>query len=115
MADPEKAGQVVLNLLSNAVKFTGEGGRVRVEVEPDGSWIVTRVCDTGPGIAADKLEAIFEPFVQVGRTKSAPGEGTGLGLAISRDLARLMDGDLTAESPAGGGTIFTFRLPASTG
>jgi PAS domain S-box-containing protein len=115
LADPEKAGQVVLNLLSNAVKFTGEGGRVRVEVEAHGSSIVTRISDNGPGIAADKHEAIFEPFVQVGRTTSAPAEGTGLGLSISRDLARLMGGDLTVQSPASGGTIFTFRLPASTG
>jgi signal transduction histidine kinase len=105
---------VLLNLLSNAVKFTPPGGRVTVALEDaaaaDGT-IALHVTDTGVGIAADKLEAIFAPFVQVGRTLSSPGEGTGLGLAISRDLARGMGGDLTAASEEGTGSTFTLRLP----
>jgi signal transduction histidine kinase len=72
---------------------------------------VLRVSDTGIGIERDKLEAIFEPFVQIGRSLSSPGEGTGLGLAISRDLARGMSGDLTAESQPGVGSTFTLTLP----
>ena len=71
------------------------------------------VRDTGTGIASDKLAAIFEPFVQVGRTFSNPREGTGLGLAISRDLARGMGGDLTVESVPGEGSTFTLSMPAA--
>jgi signal transduction histidine kinase len=72
-----------------------------------------RVADTGVGIPADKLEAIFEPFVQVGRSLSSPSEGTGLGLAISRDLARGMGGDITVTSTLGVGSTFTLALPAA--
>jgi signal transduction histidine kinase len=71
------------------------------------------VTDTGIGIPSDKLGAIFEPFVQVGRSLTRPTEGTGLGLAISRDLARAMGGDLTAESAIGEGAIFTLTLPGN--
>jgi hypothetical protein len=68
-----------------------------------------RVADTGIGVPADKLEAIFEPFVQVGRSLNSPGEGTRLGLAISRDLARGMRGDITVASTLGAGSTFTSR------
>lgn len=113
MADGEKASQVIVNLLSNAVKFTPTGGRIHVEVERVGDEVLTRVSDSGPGIPEDKLDAIFEPFVQVGRSKASSHEGTGLGLAISRDLARLMHGDLTVRCGSDG-TTFTFCLPAAS-
>ena len=71
------------------------------------------VRDTGIGIPADKLEAIFDPFVQVRSDLTRPHEGTGLGLAISRDLARGMGGDLLVESTVGGGSTFTLRIPFS--
>ena len=74
-----------------------------------------RVLDTGSGIPADKLETIFEPFVQVNRTLSSPDIGVGLGLAISRELARGMGGDLTVSSTPGVGTTFTLTLPAAAG
>ena len=114
LADRDKLQQVLLNLLSNAVKFTPAGGRVTVELldEPnERGMAVVRLADTGRGIPEDKLEAIFEPFVQVGRSLSSPVEGTGLGLAISRDLARGMGGDLRAESQPGIGSTFTLTLP----
>ncbi|HVE80372.1 MAG TPA: ATP-binding protein [Gemmatimonadaceae bacterium] len=112
-ADPEKMQQVLLNLLSNAMKFTGRGGRVEVTCETAGGHVLIRVCDTGVGIPAEKLESVFEPFVQVGRALNNPTEGTGLGLAISRDLARGMGGDIRVESEPGRGSTFTFALPAA--
>jgi len=111
MADRLKVEQVVLNLLSNAVKFTPSKGRVMTTCGlSEGSVFVT-VSDNGPGIPADKLGEIFEPFVQLGRSLSAIREGTGLGLAISRDLARAMNGDVTVESELGTGSMFTLTLP----
>jgi signal transduction histidine kinase len=109
--DPEKLRQVVLNLLSNAAKFTPAGGRVTLESEALTDVVAIRVRDTGRGIPADQLERIFEPFVQVDRSLTREHDGTGLGLAISRDLARGMGGDLTAESAAGTGSVFTLTLP----
>jgi PAS domain S-box-containing protein len=112
-ADEDKVRQVVLNLLSNALKFTPPGGRVTVWCEPgdDGRHAAIHVRDTGIGIAAEQLGQVFDPFVQVGRSLSAPTEGAGLGLAISRDLARAMGGELTAASVAGEGSTFTLVLP----
>ena len=106
--------QIVLNLFSNAVKFTPDGGRVTVgcgSAAPEAAgWVVVTVGDTGPGIPADKLRAIFEPFVQLGRSLTSGHEGTGLGLAISRDLARAMGGEVTVESTPGAGATFTLPL-----
>jgi PAS domain S-box-containing protein len=112
MGDRVKIEQIVLNLLSNALKFTPRGGRVTVASTRSGEKAIVTVSDTGPGIPPDKLEDIFEPFVQLGRSFSSGHEGAGLGLAISRDLARAMKGDLTAESTLGEGSVFTLTLPA---
>ncbi len=110
-ADEEKLRQVVLNLLSNSVKFTAPGGQIVLESEADAECVRVRVRDTGRGIPAEKLEAIFNPFMQVDKSLTRRTEGTGLGLAISRDLARAMGGDLTAESTLGAGSTFTVTLP----
>ena len=110
-ADPEKLRQVLVNLLSNAVKFTDRGGRIEMACEATADHVALRVRDTGMGIPADKLEAVFEPFVQVDQRLTRPYEGTGLGLAISRDLARGMGGDIVAESRPGVGSTFTLSLP----
>ena len=110
-ADRTKVEQVLLNLLSNAIKFTPAGGRVSVSCEPDGDRVRIAVTDTGIGIPSEKQEAIFEPFVQVGRSLSNPGDGTGLGLAISRDLARAMGGSLEVRSDRDAGSTFTLTLP----
>ena len=111
LADIRKSEQILLNLLSNAVKFTEPGGSVRVGCEMTETQIALTVTDTGRGIPADKLEAIFEPFVQVGRNLTSSQEGTGLGLAISRDLARAMGGDVTVTSVFGSGSTFAVVLP----
>jgi signal transduction histidine kinase len=111
-ADPEKLQQILLNLLTNAVKFTERGGVVRIDVEPAGPLVRLHVSDTGVGIPTEKLERIFEPFVQVDPNYTREHEGVGLGLAISRDLARGMGGDLTVESTEGAGSRFTLTLAA---
>ena len=72
---------------------------------------ILEVTDTGQGIPADRLESIFEPFMQVTAILAQRQGGVGLGLAISRDLARAMDGDLTVESSVGAGARFTLSLP----
>jgi signal transduction histidine kinase len=109
-ADPEKLQQILLNLLSNAIKFTRTGGRVEISCEAEEREVAIHVADTGRGIPADKLQAVFEPFVQVDARLTRTEEGAGLGLAISRDLARGMGGDLTVESEPGVGSSFRLTL-----
>ena len=110
-ADHETLQQVMINLASNAVKFTDAGGRITLAAEARGDFVRLQVRDTGRGIPPDKLEAIFEPFVQVESGLTRTVQGSGLGLAIARDLARGMGGDLTVESHAGDGSTFTATLP----
>jgi signal transduction histidine kinase len=109
--DPDRLQQILLNLLSNAIKFTPVGGKVTVKCGPRGRRMEVKVIDTGVGIPADKLDKIFEPFVQLGRGQTAGAVGTGLGLSISRDLARAMDAELTVESSLDSGSTFTLSLP----
>jgi PAS domain S-box-containing protein len=109
-ADREKLRQILVNLVTNAIKFTDAGGRVGVECEEHATDVHFIVHDTGRGIASDKLESIFEPFVQVNQQLTRAHEGVGLGLAISRDLAREMGGELTAQSTPGVGSRFTLVL-----
>ena len=110
-ADRSKVEQILINLLSNAIKFTESGGRVTVECSLREDAVAINVSDTGVGIPSDKLEVVFDPFVQVGRNLTGRQEGTGLGLAISRDLARAMRGDLVVSSEVGQGSTFTLTLP----
>jgi hypothetical protein len=112
-ADRTKVAQILLNLLSNAAKFTPPGGRVTIECAAANGRVTLTVADTGPGVPPEQRAAIFEPFVQLGRSLTSGHEGSGLGLAISRDLARAMHGDLTLEDSAGGGATFTLSLPRS--
>ena len=115
-ADERKLRQVLINLLNNAVKFT-EAGQVLLHIDAtlhDGQKCALHfeVRDTGPGIDAQELETIFEPFQQAGQDDRI-NEGTGLGLSISRQFVRLMGGDLRAGSagPNGHGSIFQFDIP----
>lgn len=108
--DPDRLRQIVLNLLTNALKFTPRDGRIDLLCGCDRDNVHIAVRDTGSGIPANKLDAIFEPFVQL----SSPSEsrnGIGLGLALSRTLARSMGGDIEVESVLGAGSTFTIRLP----
>lgn len=110
-ADRDKVHQIVLNLISNAVKFTDRDGEVEVAWWAEDSRIRIRVTDTGSGIPSDRLESVFEPFVQVDSSRRRPAGGTGLGLSISRDFARGMGGQLLVESKLGKGSAFTLVLP----
>jgi PAS domain S-box-containing protein len=112
-ADADKLRQILVNLLSNAIKFTNAGGRIHLECTEEPTHMAFRVQDSGIGIPPEKIDAIFEPFVQVRSGLTRTAEGTGLGLAISRDLARAMGGELVAESVPGSGSTFTLRLPKS--
>jgi len=110
-ADPEKVTQILVNLLSNAIKFTPTGGHISAECAAVDDAVTLTVSDTGLGILTEKLETIFEPFVQLKEGVADREGGIGLGLSISRDLARAMKGDLTVQSTEGKGTRFTLSLP----
>jgi PAS domain S-box-containing protein len=102
-ADRGKLEQILINLLSNSVKYTDDGGWIDVSYANVDGRVQIRVTDTGIGIPSDKLGAIFEPFVQVGRSLTRPTEGTGLGLAIAATGSR--DGGDDGESAIGEGAI----------
>ena len=112
-ADKSKVEQIVLNLVSNAVKFTLDGSVTLSCDWEDAHRVAITVRDTGVGISSDELDKIFEPFIQVGQSRTNSREGTGLGLAISRDLARAMGGEITVQSATGSGSAFTLVLPRS--
>jgi len=127
--DEQRVRQILTNLLANAVKFTAStdehDGRITISagtatrppadtlLPGEGPWIYVRVEDTGRGIPADQLRAVFEPFVQGDMSLTREHGGTGLGLAISRRLAHLMGGDLTVRSEVGVGSTFFLWLPAA--
>jgi signal transduction histidine kinase/CheY-like chemotaxis protein/HPt (histidine-containing phosphotransfer) domain-containing protein len=112
VGDPGRIRQILTNLVANAVKFT-DHGHVLVRVEPGRTTDRVRIGveDTGIGIDPDKLEHIFEKFAQADSSTTRRYGGTGLGLAISRRLARLMGGELWAESRPGAGSTFWLDLP----
>jgi signal transduction histidine kinase len=110
-ADPEALRQALLNLLGNAIKFTPEGGKIDVACDVSQTHVRLHVCDSGVGITRDRLDVIFEPFVQGERALSKPTEGVGLGLAITRDLVKGMGGTIRVASEPGRGSTFTVVLP----
>jgi signal transduction histidine kinase len=107
--DERRIRQVVFNLLSNAVKFTPPGGSVDVASARLDGEVRVSVADTGPGIAPEDQERIFEEFQQTGL--GVQREGTGLGLALSKRLVELHGGRIWVESDFGQGSTFTFALP----
>lgn len=114
--DPVRIHQCLMNLISNAIKFT-ESGHVRLlavmEERHGKPWVRFEVEDTGIGIAADRLEQIFEAFTQSDSSTTRRFGGTGLGLTISRRLAEMMGGNLFARSEPGKGSVFTLVIPAN--
>jgi signal transduction histidine kinase/HPt (histidine-containing phosphotransfer) domain-containing protein len=117
MGDENRVRQVIINLLSNAVKFTATGEvvitarRVGAAGQAGSQSVEFSVRDTGIGIPAEKLEKLFQPFVQAGSSTEREYGGTGLGLAISKGLVELMGGRMLAESVPGQGSTFSFILP----
>ncbi len=114
LGDPTRVRQLLHKLIGNAVKFTEAGG-VAVTIDGTGEELVFEVADSGPGIAADQLERIFDRFSQDDPSAARRHGGVGLGLAIARGLARAMGGEVTVRSAPGAGAVFTarLRLPAT--
>jgi CheY-like chemotaxis protein len=104
---------MVRNLVSNAVKYTTSGG-VRVECERQGNEVVLTVEDTGPGIAREDQERIFDEFVQIGNPQRLRDRGVGLGLAIVRHISILLGHPVSVDSEPGRGTRMTIRMPAAS-
>jgi signal transduction histidine kinase len=113
VTDPAKVRQILLNLLNNACKFTDDGV-VSLVIDNTFDDVFFHVSDTGPGIAAEHLELIFEPFTQVDQSTTRVKGGAGLGLPVSRRLAHLLGGELSVQSTVGKGSTFTLRLPIRT-
>jgi signal transduction histidine kinase len=111
-ADRTRLRQVMINLINNSIKFT-EQGKISINVKREDKDILISVADTGVGIPASELEAIFQEFTQVDDSTTRKAGGTGLGLPISRRLIKLHGGSLWAESTGipGEGSVFYVRLP----
>ncbi|MEE4639056.1 MAG: ATP-binding protein [Wenzhouxiangella sp.] len=110
--DAGRLAQILGNLLSNAVKFTADGAvEVTAEVAADGQLLFS-VSDTGPGIAPDQIERLFQPFSQLDSSMTRVHSGSGLGLAICRRLTEGMGGQLTVRPRRGPGSCFELCLPA---
>jgi hypothetical protein len=114
IGDPTRLRQILFNLTSNAIKFTDQGS-VRVFVAPDkakgDNFIKIDVSDTGIGISGEAQARLFERFSQADSSISRTHGGTGLGLAICRELAKLMNGDISVKSTAGEGSVFSLSVP----
>lgn len=109
--DPDRVRQVMINLIGNAVKFTPSGS-ITLEASYDGARLSIRICDTGPGIAPEKLDRLFKRFSQVDASSTRVHGGTGLGLVICKALVEGMKGEIGVESRLGEGAVFWFELPA---
>ena len=112
--DPDIISQILSNLLGNAIKFTPENGKVEITIDIDETkeLFTLLVTDSGKGIPKDKIQYVFDRFYQV-ENHANSGGGTGLGLALSKELAMLIDGDITVESQPGKGSTFTLQLPVT--
>ena len=110
--DSARLVQLFGNLIGNASKFTPEGGRIDVVARVDGSSVVTSVKDSGIGLAADQLDAIFEPFAQLENPIGRSDTGLGIGLALAKQLVAMHGGNIEARSAGlGHGSEFVVRLP----
>jgi PAS domain S-box-containing protein len=109
LADRVRLRQVLVNLLANAVKYNRPGGHVMVDCAADGATVDCTVADDGPGMTAEQLANLFQPFNRLGAERTAV-QGTGIGLVLSRHMVGLMHGTLSIDSAPGSGTLATVRL-----
>ena len=107
--DPERVGQLLTNLISNAIKYSPDGGSVRITVRGDEECVMIRVADEGPGIPANRIRLLFQPFSRLDREPET--EGLGLGLYIAKAIAEAHGGRIWVESEVGSGTAFYVELP----
>ena len=113
LGDADRTRHILLNLASNAVRYTPPPGSITFALETDGTMVGVSVRDTGPGIAPEHVERIFDRFFRVDQSRSRDLGGSGLGLAIARLLAELQGGHITVASTPGAGSTFTLWLPAA--
>jgi two-component system OmpR family sensor kinase len=113
LADPERLGTALDALIENAVKQTEPGDEIRLGARREGGRVAIRVADSGPGIAPEQLEAIFERFARLDVGRSRERGGVGLGLAIVRAIAEAHGGSVRVRSALGQGSVFEILLPAS--
>nr|WP_246705156.1 HAMP domain-containing sensor histidine kinase [Rhizobium sp. RM] len=111
-ADQRAIRQVLINLAGNAIKFTDAGGVISMDAAREGAMLKLTVSDTGIGIAADKIEFLGQPFMQVQNEYTRRYEGTGLGLSLVKGLVALHGGTFAIASKPGEGTVVTIMLPA---
>lgn len=109
--DEDKVERIILNLLSNSLKFTPKGGEIKVNFEDQDKYVLISVEDNGIGIPNDKLESIFDRFVQVDKSLSRNNEGSGIGLSLIKSLVELHGGKIWAHSNWGDGSKFFIKLP----
>ena len=113
VSDPSRLRQIITNLVGNSIKFTEQGGvRVAIGLAASSSnpQLTIAVIDSGIGVPEDKLQSIFNPFVQADTSVTRKFGGTGLGLAISRRFAQALGGDITIRSELGKGSVFTVDI-----
>jgi signal transduction histidine kinase len=109
--DGEWLRRLLINLLDNALKFTGDGGRVGVQVDRDGDRVTITVRDTGVGIAAVDRPHVFERFFRADPSRTSSTDGAGLGLSLAHWIVERHSGSIAVESEVGAGTTFTVSLP----
>jgi PAS domain S-box-containing protein len=115
IGDPVRLQQIFGNLLDNAWKYTPVDGAIRLTMDLEGDRAVVTITDSGPGIPVEKLDAIFELFVQASPTLAHTEGGLGIGLTLVKQLVELHGGDVWASAPESGGARFTVRLPIAPG
>ncbi len=110
VVDQGKLHDILRNLVENAIAYGVEGGTIEIAARLTGGKHHITVSDNGPGIPEEHLTRVFERFYRVDKARARPG-GTGLGLAIVKNLVNVLQGDITAGNRAGGGAVFTIKLP----
>jgi two-component system, OmpR family, sensor histidine kinase CpxA len=112
-ADSHLLGRAIENVLRNAIKYSAANSEIHCQLQLRLPWLELRICDQGPGIATQELDAIFEPFYRISDSRSADSGGTGLGLAIVAQIVRQHGGEVQASNIAAGGLCITLRLPVN--